>query len=552
MLQYTEDEIVKDFFPMEKPRAGQIKIVQDILKAFEKGKRIVILDLPVGAGKSAIAKTIANMFNSTCYATSQIILQEQLIGDFGAEGKFRKGFPMVHLKGRSNYSCVYPDIADLAPDERKKLKSKKMTCATGFCKLKGASMCGECIDENATEEYPLTDNKCPYWARVDQFLESSIGLINFKAYLYQKAYSKYFWLYKPELLILDEAHNLERELLDFVGLSFTDKLLTPVLGKRLPKFNTPEQYKEWFKELDIVRKLAAESLIAKSQERLQQSEELEELAGKINKFLLEDMTNWVVKVDESFKANTRIDLKPIFIKDQARKLIFNQADFIIMMSATILSADVICDSLGLKKDDIEYISLPSTFPIENRKIHWLPVGSMSYKSKAQTFPKLLEAVYELCELHEEEKGIIHTHNFQIAEAIMENVPNHLKMRLLFQKNFHSKEEMLEVHARSKNTVIVAPAMHEGLDLKEDLSRFQIICKIPYPNYMDDPQLKKRMELSQDYYNWLTCLKICQAYGRSIRSETDKAETYILDSDFSKLLASSSHMLPAWFKEAIVN
>lgn len=551
MLQYTENEIIKDFFPMEKPRTGQIEIVQNILKAFRDGKKIVILDLPVGAGKSAIAKTIANMFNNTCYATSQIILQDQLIEDFGENGKFRKGFPMVHLKGRSNYNCVYPDIAKLSPGDRKNLIAKKMTCATGFCKIKGSSMCGECIDDNATNEYPLTNNKCPYWARVDEFLESPIGLINFKAYLYQKSYSKYFWLYKPELLILDEAHNLEKELLDFVGLSFTDKLLTPILGKKLPKFDTPEQYKVWFEEFDIIKKLAAESLIAKSQERLQQSEELEELAGKIVRFQEEDMTNWVVKVDESFKANTRIDLKPIFIKDQARKLIFNQADCVIMMSATILSPDVICDSLGLKRDEIEYISMPSTFPVENRKINYLPVGSMSYKSKAQTTPKMLDAVYELCELHADEKGIIHTHNFQIAEAIMDKVPKHLKMRLLFQKNFNSKDEMLTIHAKSTNTVLVAPAMHEGLDLKEDLSRFQIICKIPYPNFMDDPQLKKRMELSQNYYNWLTCLKICQSYGRSIRSETDYASTYILDSDFSRLLANAGDMLPKWFKEAIV-
>ena len=552
MLQYTDTEIIKDFFPMDTPRNGQIGVIQKILKAFKSGKKIVILDLPVGAGKSVIAKTIANMFDTACYATSQIILQDQLIADFGENGKFKKGPPMVHLKGRSNYPCVYTDLAkDLSTSERIKYSDKN--CATGFCKIKGSSMCGECIDDNAPEEYAIENNKCPYWARVDQFLDSPSGLINFKAYLYQKSFSKYFWLYKPELLIVDEAHNLEKELLDFVGITFNDKLLTPILGKKLPKFNTPEDYKKWFVESDIIKNLQAEVAIAKAQERMKTVEEIEELSGKITKFLAEDdLSNWVVKVDDSFKSNVRVDLKPIFVRDQAKKLIFNQADHIIMMSATILSPDVMCDSLGLKKDEIEYISMPSTFPVENRKINYIPVGSMSYKAKASTMPKMLEAVYELCEMHENEKGIIHTHNFQIAEAIMNNAPKELRKRLLFQRNFSSKEEMLEKHAKSTDTVIVAPAMHEGLDLKEDLSRFQIICKIPYPNFMDDPQLKRRMDLNQNYYNWLTCLKICQCYGRSIRSETDKAETYILDSDFSRLLSNSRNMLPIWFTEAIVN
>lgn len=906
MLQYTKEEIVSEFFPMETPRAGQMEVVERILKAFDNGTKVVLLEMPVGGGKSAIAKTIANMHESTCYATSQIILQEQLIGDFGEDGKFQKGAPMIHLKGRSNYKCVYHEInEELTPEERKKYVLQKMNCATGFCKQKGIAMCGACIDDNAPEENPLLNNKCPYWARVDQFLGAEIGLINFKAFLYQKSFSKYFWGYRPELLILDECfhphtrietnlgklsignivnqkikcdvlsynfaskqlewkpitrwlkngvkqtykvlagnrtlyptenhkfftpngkkklselkigdlvyineqniselqkqlvlgsllgdssiqvveskrksskyinkgprarirfqhgpkqfeyldfkynilkehtntepklcknlgfgeilkkfttrcnfydvcktviknnikkinlewlnqvtefglavwymddgsitnnsssfhsegfsleenellchwlstkfgieckvlnytkndhelyyislsrngtkrlaaliskfvpycmryklpsnvnldnfnddifkveshkislqsikliekykvstvydievadnhnyfagstlvsncHNIEKELLDFVGVSFNDKLLMPILSKKLPKYKTPQEYKDWFLDLEISKKLSAEAMIARSQDRLKQAEEMEELASKVDRFVLEDTDNWVVKVDDSVKQNTKIDLKPIYVKDHARKLIFNQADHIIMMSATILSPDVICNSLGLDRDKIEYISLPSTFPVENRKIQYLPVGSMSYKSKAQTLPKLLEAVYELCELHDGEKGIIHTHNFQIADAIMAAAPSHLKKRFLFQRDFSSKEEMLEKHAKGKDTIIVAPAMHEGLDLKNDLSRFQIICKIPYPNYMEDPQLKARMELSQDYYNWLVCLKICQSYGRSIRSETDWAVTYILDSDFRKLISAAHHMLPKWFTEAIVN
>jgi Rad3-related DNA helicase len=94
-------------------------------------------------------------------------------------------------------------------------------------------------------------------------------------------------------------------------------------------------------------------------------------------------------------------------------------------------------------------------------------------------------------------------------------------------------------------------MHEGLDLKDDLSRFQLILKVPYPSFVENPQLEMRMKISSDYYNYLTAMKIVQSYGRSIRSETDFAKTYILDEDFKSFFARSKQILPRWFKQAIV-
>jgi len=57
--------------------------------------------------------------------------------------------------------------------------------------------------------------------------------------------------------------------------------------------------------------------------------------------------------------------------------------------------------------------------------------------------------------------------------------------------------------------------------------------------------------SWQYYVWLTCLKLVQSYGRSVRSETDYANTYILDAQFGKFYKQARKMLPAWFIDAIV-
>ncbi len=94
-------------------------------------------------------------------------------------------------------------------------------------------------------------------------------------------------------------------------------------------------------------------------------------------------------------------------------------------------------------------------------------------------------------------------------------------------------------------------MHEGLNLSEDLSRLQIIAKVPYPNFHNNKQLARRMELDRRFYNWLVALKIVQSYGRSIRSESDWADTYIIDGSFDRFYKENRKLMPVWFQEAII-
>jgi ATP-dependent DNA helicase DinG len=92
-------------------------------------------------------------------------------------------------------------------------------------------------------------------------------------------------------------------------------------------------------------------------------------------------------------------------------------------------------------------------------------------------------------------------------------------------------------------------MTEGIDLADDLSRWQVICKIPYP-YLGDPQVARRKDIDAAWYDWKTCLTVVQSYGRSIRSSDDYAVTYVLDADFSTFVKRQQKRLPGWFLEAI--
>jgi Rad3-related DNA helicase len=54
-----------------------------------------------------------------------------------------------------------------------------------------------------------------------------------------------------------------------------------------------------------------------------------------------------------------------------------------------------------------------------------------------------------------------------------------------------------------------------------------------------------------WYTWNTILRLVQAYGRSVRSKDDFANTYVLDSSISYLLKDAHEILPKWFSDAII-
>ena len=200
-----------------------------------------------------------------------------------------------------------------------------------------------------------------------------------------------------------------------------------------------------------------------------------------------------------------------------------------MMSATILSPKTFCESLGIPEDQVGVLSLPSPFPSENRPIFVHSVGSMSSKIIDETLPLMASAVKEILKQHRNDKGIIHCHTYKIAKYLKSNIRSN---RLLIHTS-ENRDEVLKQHKSSKKpSVLLSPSMSEGVDLKGELSRFQIIVKIPYP-YLGDPLVRKRMNKWPEWYSLQTAKLIVQSAGRSIRSEEDSATTYVLDGDWKR-------------------
>ena len=103
---------------------------------------------------------------------------------------------------------------------------------------------------------------------------------------------------------------------------------------------------------------------------------------------------------------------------------------------------------------------------------------------------------------------------------MEHVSEHNRARLVTTEGSTARSELLQTHGATGASVLISPSLYQGVDLKDDLARFQVIVKVPYPD-LSDRRTRVKMQRDRGWYDWQTALRLVQTYGRSVRSETDQ-------------------------------
>lgn len=536
----------KKHFPHPSVRAEQDLAINFVLDAFlNQGKKFVILELGTGCGKSAIGVAVARYLSSLrqddeeashlpgAYTlTTQKVLQEQYMKDFGPpNGK------MASIKSAANYQCTF---------------YKNMMCSESIRVLKG--------EKQGTPFWNSCMFNCCYKKEKKKFLESQESITNFSYFLAETMYAGKI---KPrDLLVVDEAHNAENELSKFVELTISEKFTKEVLKLTWPKTRAQRDIYKWIvetyepklaqhiKRMDIMlRKFKIDEKMKEFVQIAKQHEMLDKHICKIHRFVeLYEHDNWVINhIPASGRSKRKFEFKPVDVGPFSDDMLFKFGKHVILMSATIVNKDVFCNCLGIEPTDAAFLSLDSPFPVSHRPIIYVPVGNMAAAQIDASLPKMAEAIKIILEQHKNEKGIIHTHTFKIANYIKKAVKSR---RLIIHDSF-DRQEKYDKHVKSKkNTVLISPSMSEGVDLKDDLSRFQVICKIPYP-YLGDKLVKKRMNKRSRWYPYQTAKGIVQAAGRSVRNENDRAVTYILDESWNYFFYKNPDMFPTSFKSALL-
>jgi Rad3-related DNA helicase len=274
--------------------------------------------------------------------------------------------------------------------------------------------------------------------------------------------------------------------------------------------------------------------------------------GDLQKYV--QLTEWVIDVTEEVDEDDPTDktrklrARPVFVGLFARELLFSKARQTLAMSATILSHKIWAKNLGIAQSSLGYVDIPSSFPVKNRPIHLEYAGDMAWDKIEATLPRLYQTISRILERHKNQRGIVHTHSERLCRLICEQI-DHPRILHLDMFPYRDKTKLLEAHTKRPDSVIVASGFHEGVDLKDELARFQVICKVPWPP-MQDPLVKARMNVDGSYMPYQTALKLVQSYGRINRHDADHGTTYITDAGFERFQKRCGWLLPKWFTDAI--
>ena len=525
------------------PRQLQIDALEFTKHQIRRGKKYVMLNMPTGTGKSFYSVMFINWYKNYInkdakfdILTNTKLLQNQYINEF----------PFIaNLKGKNAYKCnSYPDSS--CQEGKEMNKALKRTCSD-----------------------------CPYDRDMQQWRTQSVAMTNFHLFDTVNLFLPELMVAKePNVLIIDEAHDFESVLCDFISMKitkrslkmmgFNDVNIINVASELKTRVSTIEEFVDYITDIFLHKldKLLAslESRLSNPSitqpEKIRYSKNISHVKGaKFNyeSFLSDykdNKDNWVMDIemnpkDKQFSHDYIV--QPVWSYEYLKEIIWDKYDHVIFMSGTILEKNMFAYINGLDTKLSSYYEVETPFNVKRRPIYYIKVGKMTFNDKEETFKKQLPYIDKILKRNKDKKGIIHTTNYEISEWIKEYYGE--KGRLLFHDS-DNRNEVLNEHLRSSDpTVLVSPSMMNGVDLKDDLSRFQIIMKIPYPN-IKSKKIKKRQKDNKDWYNWKTVVDLIQSYGRSIRSVDDWAETYILDESLSNIMKFNYKYLPRYFTDAI--
>jgi Rad3-related DNA helicase len=543
-----------NFFPTGvTPRPAQLDVLDFIERSVLAGERNIIIQAPTGVGKSYIAKAVCDWASSSYICTSTKQLQDQYLSDFRS---------LTTVKGRSNFQCLH--CAD----------SSFSSCDEGTCTYKVEYKCPFGLTTDITDRFAAesaskgslywrTSEHCCYYENKVDGMNADTTVQNYTYMLYEHFGPRDF--FSRSVIIFDECHNIEKELLNFLCLNLSSKSIA-LVNSFLSELNSAPIEFVAFKTvkgsdgniatnsnknsywIDFLNGLQEQlqailSRSANSEDRKKDYKQIQSLFIKVQTVLTlsqDSVDNWAIDEREDCTHNLlSVLFKPVIVCSYVEKCLCRMGDVRIFMSATILDPAYYAETLGLSS--YVYKEIPPVFTPAQNKLYSLRFADFSYSKlkqlnaseKENFFKQVVQKIDSILEQHINEKGLIHCGTYELQDYI--RTYSKYSTRLIFP-NAVDKVYMLAAHKTLSNSVVCSPSITEGVDFKNDLSRFQVIVKLPYLD-LSDLQIKERMKIDPDFYPYNTAKTLIQELGRSVRNENDWCVSYILDSRFDNFCAT---------------
>ena len=445
-----------------------------------------------------------------------------------------------------------------------------LTCDKGVCQERVSKNGKEVVEVckfkptiKQVEENTADSQSCSYYLQKYEALVAKHSLWNYHAFFQIMKFNKKLFAdyLDRKVSVFDEAHKIEDQIIQFVGFD--------IFAGQVDECNlNSEKYD--FSDLDSMIKLTDDIAYsyANKIKNIKESPTFQnnpdyELISKLERRydkaaqakidILSDKDNFVVNDPiRDLNGNFRtISVKPIDISKFAKT--FFDTEYQIFMSATIAKQSF-CENMGLETDDVAFVDTPkSPFPIDHRTIDLLNIKRLSYGSTEEDEIEVIKTIDRILDEHSTVRGLILTSSIPRCQKIIRYLSpkNTRRIRLCHSKNKDGKtqDEVISEHATDPTGVLLSSSLWEGVDLKDDLSRFQIIAKVPYPNYKEK-RTKAKMDKFPTWYTSQTLTKLLQGFGRSIRSNDDWAKTYVLDTAVNNVFFKAQQMIPKAYYDVL--
>jgi ATP-dependent DNA helicase DinG len=533
-------DLLAHFRPGLTPRREQAELLASLADAIAEAlddpdaPRVFVVEAPPGVGKSHIAMALARWSGDAYLLTSQKLLQDQYEREFGGD--------LQVVKGRDNYMCErYPEAP--VPTSRGMCRRPRgPVCQCPYARAKAAALAG-----------PLFCTNVSYFATLRHWRAEQLR--------------------KRRLLVIDEAHGLEAQLVHVFSVSFPPAESKAWFGGPLPRLDTAEEYRSLLG--DHLERLEGQlDSLDRALERLRppavspdhflsmppsrteaelltERESLEAALARVRFFVDAEDREWVVRYPH--EPGATLELLPLTVASMASELLRESADLVVLSSAYLGHRSALAESLGLEESAVRSFASDSPFPLAQRRIDYRPVGALSKATLARLEPALFAEVGTILAAHPREKGLIHAPSYAAGRRLVADLGAReptLARRLIWVESTEAKARALELHRASPApTVLVSPSLREGVDLPDDFLRFQVVTKMPYPD-LGDPWTAARRARDPRWYAIETAKALVQAYGRSCRHADDHGVTYVLDGQFERFLARYRALLPEWFLDAV--
>ena len=548
-------------------REGQREVVEAICNHYlQDPEGTIILDAPTGSGKSLIAMWSAHVLKELgkrgYLVTSDLMLQDQYEEDFK---RLKLDWPSI--RGVDNYNCNVNDLPFSLAD----------------CKMKG-------IGYEQAEKLPCWGT-CGYLQARRRAKELPVALFNYSYYLIQRNY--------VEDKMMEQDREIPFPKRDFVFFDEAHKVDSIVQSHFSPRIDvgTPKIFREVNK---FVQKHAldaawvSENRIADIVDRLMREDDHQELMRHISEFRgiavvyrkvrsaalirskrqykngdvpkewqtffgrMDRLKDIWCKFDDYHDIIKELGTDAIVINRKENEVQFlcleeammidkflqKKSGFKVFMSATL--GDIRSYAKHTSMGNAKVIRMNNNFDYKKSPIVFVNRNKLSFREREQNLPKVVKTLDKILEKHKGQSGIIHAGSYDFMNYINSNSKH--KFSFITYDVAKERGGAIDLFNKSDGKILIGPSLLEGLDLKDEKSRFQIFFKVPYPS-LGDPLVKAKMQAFPGWYDWKTGISIQQGAGRSIRSKDDWAVTYILDACFRSLINKEGFFPPS-FEERI--